>query len=63
MQDVDDNMLDKVKHHLMDSNDDRVHHLIVMNNPKEIMFGFFAENGNESTYFTLITLNVKCFTH
>jgi hypothetical protein len=34
MQDVDDNMLDRVKHHLRDNNDDQVHHLIVMNNPK-----------------------------
>ncbi len=41
MQDVDDNMLDKVKHHLMDNNDDQVHHSIVMNNPKETIFGFF----------------------
>ncbi len=34
MQDVADNMLDKVMYHLMDNNDDLVHHLIVMNNPK-----------------------------
>jgi hypothetical protein len=33
MQDVDDNMLDKVMYHPMDNNDDQFHHSIVMNNP------------------------------
>jgi len=32
MQDVVDNMLDKVDYRLMDNNDVQVHHLIVANN-------------------------------